>query len=199
MKIQRLSWAGLKIEVGRTTILIDPLLDPGQLGSEKSFFPIQTSTELVYVLVTHHHADHYDPPTINAHLSEKDYVLCHPLMSSTAAGDGVRVRAAALHDPIVLRGSEVCVVAVEAVDGPGDPQVSWIVSGAGRRIIHCGDTLWHGFWWKIGMTCPSFPPSREGRGGIADPPGGHRHPGTLAGFDRRFRRDLTLAGWVPPP
>jgi L-ascorbate metabolism protein UlaG (beta-lactamase superfamily) len=35
------------------------------------------------------------------------------------------------------------------VDGIGDPQVAWIVSAGGRTIIHCGDTLWHGYWWKI--------------------------------------------------
>jgi L-ascorbate metabolism protein UlaG (beta-lactamase superfamily) len=43
----------------------------------------------------------------------------------------------------------VSLTAVPAVDGFGDPQVSWVVQGAGKRIIHCGDTLWHGHWWRI--------------------------------------------------
>lgn len=24
-----------------------------------------------------------------------------------------------------------------------------MIQGGGRRIIHCGDTLWHGHWWRI--------------------------------------------------
>ena len=46
--------------------------------------------------------------------------------------------------------------AVPAVDGYGDPQVSWVVSAGGRRIIHCGDTLWHGAWWQIGRQYGPF-------------------------------------------
>ncbi|GAA0358999.1 MBL fold metallo-hydrolase [Actinoallomurus spadix] len=33
--------------------------------------------------------------------------------------------------------------------GDGSDQVAWVVEGAGRRIIHCGDTMWHGDWWRI--------------------------------------------------
>ena len=39
--------------------------------------------------------------------------------------------------------------AVPAVDGFGSPQVSWVVSDGETRLIHCGDTLWHGYWWQI--------------------------------------------------
>ena len=30
------------------------------------------------------------------------------------------------------------------------------MSGGGRRIIHCGDTLWHGSWWQIGRQYGPF-------------------------------------------
>ena len=41
------------------------------------------------------------------------------------------------------------ITAVPAVDGFGDPQVSWVIAAAGRRILHAGDTLFHGSWWLI--------------------------------------------------
>jgi L-ascorbate metabolism protein UlaG (beta-lactamase superfamily) len=41
--------------------------------------------------------------------------------------------------------------AVPAVDGFGDPQVSWVLEADGVRIFHGGDTLFHGHWWKIAM------------------------------------------------
>ena len=41
------------------------------------------------------------------------------------------------------------VTAVPAVDGFGDPQVSWVVAADGERILHGGDTLFHGAWWSI--------------------------------------------------
>jgi L-ascorbate metabolism protein UlaG (beta-lactamase superfamily) len=44
---------------------------------------------------------------------------------------------------------DVTVTAVPAVDGFGDPQVSWVIEGGGKKIIHCGDSLWHGHWWRI--------------------------------------------------
>lgn len=43
-----------------------------------------------------------------------------------------------------------------AVDGFGDPQLSWIVEGGGKRIIHCGDTLFHASWWRIARRFGPF-------------------------------------------
>ena len=40
-----------------------------------------------------------------------------------------------------------------AVDGFGHPQLSWVVEADGTRIIHAGDTLFHGGWWLIAMRC----------------------------------------------
>jgi L-ascorbate metabolism protein UlaG (beta-lactamase superfamily) len=36
-----------------------------------------------------------------------------------------------------------------AVDGLGDPQVSWLVEADGRRALHLGDTVFHGYWWRM--------------------------------------------------
>ena len=41
------------------------------------------------------------------------------------------------------------LTALPAVDGTGDPQVSWLLEADGRRVLHLGDTMWHGWWWRI--------------------------------------------------
>jgi L-ascorbate metabolism protein UlaG (beta-lactamase superfamily) len=41
------------------------------------------------------------------------------------------------------------VTALPAVDGTGDPQVSWLIEVDGKRVLHLGDTMWHGWWWRI--------------------------------------------------
>ena len=48
------------------------------------------------------------------------------------------------------------VTAVPAADGFGDPQVSWVIEGGGRRIFHGGDTVLHGSWWLIAMRHGPF-------------------------------------------
>ena len=45
---------------------------------------------------------------------------------------------------------------VPAVDGFGDPQHSWVVECEGKRIIHAGDTLLHGAWWRIARRFGPF-------------------------------------------
>lgn len=37
------------------------------------------------------------------------------------------------------------VTAVPALDGLGDPQVSWVVEADGKRLLHGGDTAFHGY------------------------------------------------------
>ena len=41
------------------------------------------------------------------------------------------------------------LTALPAVDGLGDPQVSWLVEAEGQRVLHLGDTLFHGYWWRM--------------------------------------------------
>jgi L-ascorbate metabolism protein UlaG (beta-lactamase superfamily) len=41
------------------------------------------------------------------------------------------------------------LTALPAVDGTGDPQVSWLLEAEGKRVLHLGDTMWHGWWWRI--------------------------------------------------
>jgi L-ascorbate metabolism protein UlaG (beta-lactamase superfamily) len=41
------------------------------------------------------------------------------------------------------------VTALPAVDGTGDPQVAWLVEAEGMRVLHLGDTIFHGYWWRM--------------------------------------------------
>lgn len=153
MKVQRLVWAGLKIECGTTTVLIDPIEDKSAVPVS-DWVPIEATTQRRHVLLTHIHNDHYDPSALRSHLSEFGFAVSHRSIAPTIAGAGFRARSVELHEPTLLR--ELCVTAVEAVDGIGESEVSWIVSGGGRRIFHGGDTLWHGHWWKLGAQYGPF-------------------------------------------
>ena len=41
------------------------------------------------------------------------------------------------------------LTALPAVDGLGDPQVAWLVEADGLRVLHLGDTVFHGYWWRM--------------------------------------------------
>jgi L-ascorbate metabolism protein UlaG (beta-lactamase superfamily) len=152
MQIQRLSWAGIKIVVGPTTVIVDLLEDTGRLrpimGDPKGpLFALDTEGSVHLALLTHLHPDHYDPVALRKRLAPLGRVVCHREIRDKIAADGLSVHALELEEPFSKGG--ITVTAVPAVDGFGDPQVSWVIEGGGRKIIHCGDTLWHGLWWRI--------------------------------------------------
>lgn len=147
-KVQRLSWAGLKIELDGTTLLIDPIVTDIWQGNRN--FPIVTpeiTTRRCHVLLTHLHNDHYDRAAITAVVGERGRVVCHEAIASDVASDGFRIRSATYYEPIQLGG--FLVSAVPAVDGLGvtGGQVSWVIRTDDQTLFHGGDTLWHGHWW----------------------------------------------------
>jgi L-ascorbate metabolism protein UlaG (beta-lactamase superfamily) len=156
LKIQRLAWAGVRLQYGSANLYLDPLLNTDVWGAalKDSMVPISAGTGDNFVLVTHRHPDHYDPIAIKAALGEGGTLVHPPSMGGPAIPAGIRTRVAPLYEPLIL--GDFTVTAVPAVDGYGDPQVSWIVSVGGRRIIHCGDTLWHGYWWQLGRQYGPF-------------------------------------------
>ena len=48
------------------------------------------------------------------------------------------------------------VAAVPAVDVLGDPQVSWAIECGGKRVLHLGDTMFHGYWWRAARRYGPF-------------------------------------------
>lgn len=42
-----------------------------------------------------------------------------------------------------------------AADGVGDPQLSWLVTRGRTTIVHAGDTLIHGWWWRVAQRAPN--------------------------------------------
>jgi L-ascorbate metabolism protein UlaG (beta-lactamase superfamily) len=152
MEIQRLSWAGIKVEVGDTRLAVDLLEDVSRLqpvmGEPKGpifAFPAEEAIDLA--VVTHLHPDHYDPRALHRCLAPLGKVVCHREVRDKISADGLPVHALELEEAFVHK--DISLTPVPAVDGFGDPQVSWVIEGGGRRIIHCGDTLWHGHWWRI--------------------------------------------------
>lgn len=156
LRIQRLAWAGVRLQLGKDTLLIDPLADPGVWGPalKDPLVQVEPGEGARYVLITHRHSDHFDPVAVRKALGATGTLVCAPETAAAAASAGFRVRTAPLYEPVLL--GDFTATAVPASDGYGDPQVSWVVAGGGRRIIHCGDTLWHGSWWHIGRQLGPF-------------------------------------------
>lgn len=48
------------------------------------------------------------------------------------------------------------VTALPAADGTGEPQLSWAIEADGARVLHCGDTLFHGWWWRMARFAGPF-------------------------------------------
>ena len=170
MRIRRLGWSGIEIERGSDTLLIDYILDTSELPLRDDRQPFPRAAEparAVGGLLTHLHADHADPGALAAALTHEAPVFrpvpargSGPDLELTARAEkafstvalGVRVvEAWTSHE-----AGPFTVHAVPAVDGFGDPQVSWIVEADGERIIHAGDTLFHQCWWRIARAFGPF-------------------------------------------
>jgi L-ascorbate metabolism protein UlaG (beta-lactamase superfamily) len=158
MYIQRLAWAGIRISSDDFNIVIDPLVNIGEstrfMGPPRmEVVPIKEQS-VQLALVTHLHPDHYDPATLRACLTPRGKVLCAQEIAPRLNTDHVPHREMDVYKPISV--GDVTVTAVPAVDGLGDDQVSWVIQVEDKRFIHCGDTLWHGNWWRIAKRFGPF-------------------------------------------
>ncbi|MDM4719535.1 MBL fold metallo-hydrolase [Micromonospora sp. WMMA1363] len=152
LHVRRLAWAGVEIRIGATRLLIDPLehaapLEP-VMGVPKRPLPAVDTPSGTHVLITHLHPDHYDHELL-AGLADDATVGCHAPIAPQVRAAGLNAIPQELGEPRSI--GLLTVTPVTSLDWRGNDcdQVAWVVEGAGRRIIHCGDTQWHGSWWQI--------------------------------------------------
>jgi len=157
LRIQRLAWAGIRLQLPGATLFIDPLIDPDIWGDAlpDRLVAVDDGIGDCFVLLTHNHPDHRDPMAISSALS-RGGVIAYPSGGSPLGGMGahIRERPSPLWEPQLL--GDFTATPVPASDGYGDAQVSWVVSAGGRRILHGGDTMMHGHWWRIGRQFGHF-------------------------------------------
>ncbi len=176
MRLTWLGWAGVELELDGATVVIDPLLDPGAafapFGERAAGTPLPevvpaAAGRAVAGLVTHLHRDHADAGALAAAL-----VPGAPVLGPPAGGGGDleelglaqaehEFRVAGLNRRQVAPWESVTigaftVTALPAVDGLGDPQVAWLVEAGGVKVLHLGDTMFHGAWWRMALRHGPF-------------------------------------------
>ena len=175
LRIQRLAWAGIRLQLPKATLFIDPLVDPKRWGPALAdrLVPVGDAVGDAYVLITHTHADHFDASAVREALGNGG-VLAHPAGTNPLPiPQGARAWPSKPWEPQLL--GDFTATPVPASDGNGDTQASWVVSAGGRRIFHGGDTLWHGHWWRVarqfGPYDAAFLPVNGARFGWRKPAG----------------------------
>ena len=163
MRVQRLKWAGLRLEAAGRVILIDAVENFASFAGGAATGQVDkggtlvsgTTTPADYILLTHLHPDHYDPQLIRDCLRPEGLVFCPHAVADTLRAVGLdRVVGFALGQ--VFEHSPLKMTAVYAMDGFGDPQCSWVVEDGEHRLLHGGDTLWHNQFWRLGTHYESF-------------------------------------------
>lgn len=169
MRLTWLGWAGVELEADGAAVVIDPLDDAGAvfapLGDRAAGTPLPhvvapTATDAVAGLVTHLHRDHADAAALAAALAPGALVLEPPAGVGDAVDGlalaqadhelgraGLERRRVAPWESVVVAG--FTLTALPASDGIGDPQVAWLAEAGGVRVLHLGDTIHHGAWWRI--------------------------------------------------
>jgi L-ascorbate metabolism protein UlaG (beta-lactamase superfamily) len=170
MRLTWLGWAGVELEADDgATVVIDPLADAGAvfaaLGDRAAGIPVPEvvaprAGAAVAGLVTHLHRDHTDAAALAAALAPGAPVLEPPAGGGDALEElacaqadheldaaGLTRRAVAPWESVTV--APFTLTALPAADGIGDPQVAWLAEAGGVRVLHLGDTMFHGGWWRM--------------------------------------------------
>jgi L-ascorbate metabolism protein UlaG (beta-lactamase superfamily) len=149
MELRRLSWAGIELTADGERLLVDPLQDVEPLrdflGEPKGPLVPAAIDDGVRALVTHLHPDHCDRALLRRAGNRR--VLCHDAIAATLRADGIEAIGVPLWETADAGAFRACPVPSQ--DWRGDDQVAWVIDADGHRIIHYGDTIWHGKWWEI--------------------------------------------------
>ncbi len=172
MRIRRLGWAGIEVEQGGESVVIDHILgwksiEPYIGPPRTPLLPTGKPGEATAAFVTHLHTDHTDAEALGAALSEGARLYRPPVMEGEPLETGgvavaeMELAEAGLDQVLMdewetVEAGPFTATAVPAVDGFGDPQISWVLEAGGKRLIHAGDTLFHGSWWLIQMRFGPF-------------------------------------------
>lgn len=165
MKIKRLSWAGVLVHLCDTAVIIDPLGKvpenqdqplAARLGEAKEdFVSFERQKSPAAIAITHIHPDHFDPESIQGAFG-RDIPVLVPEESKTFVNKFDFTNLIGVSAGESLQFGSLKLTAIDSADGYGTPQIAWIIEGDGKKIIHCGDTLWHGRWWKIASQYGPF-------------------------------------------
>jgi L-ascorbate metabolism protein UlaG (beta-lactamase superfamily) len=168
MRVKWLGWAGVEIEAHEERVLVDPLQDAaavfGWLAERGQAIPlpevVPARPGAVAGLLTHLHRDHADAGALNRALragatvyEPVDYGGEGAERLAITQADRELTNAGLVRQPVAAwAGTTIgafTLTALPAVDGTGDPQVSWLIEADGKRVLHLGDTMWHGWWWRF--------------------------------------------------
>lgn len=177
MNVRWLGWAGVEIESDGAALLIDPLDDPsatfapfGEAAAEGQVPEViapRSRGRAIAGLVSHLHRDHTDAGALTDALAD-DAAIYEPAPASGSAKENLGVAQAQIEleeatlerrtvtDWEQLEAGPFTVTALPAVDGLGDPQVSWLVEADGKRALHLGDTMFHSYWWRMAQRHGPF-------------------------------------------
>jgi L-ascorbate metabolism protein UlaG (beta-lactamase superfamily) len=170
MEIRRLAWAGLEVNADGETAVIDFVEDFSGLHGDSSpgeIPPSPASGTAVAGLLTHLHSDHADVDALGRALGPGAVVL-RPEKSFGSEAEVALIdkpesalEESGLPTRVVNPWETVEIgpfgfTALPAADGFGDPQVSWCIAADGCRILHAGDTLFHGWWWLSALRQGPF-------------------------------------------
>lgn len=169
MQVTWLGWAGVEVEAQGARLVVDLLGDPhgvvAALGEAGDAIPLPEVApaargESVVGLVTHLHRDHTDAGALAEALVPGAPVLHPPhgggddhenfwVLQGDSEIDQQALPRMAVDTWETHTFGPFRVTALPAVDSVGDPQVSWLIEADGTRIVHLGDSMFHGYWWRM--------------------------------------------------
>ncbi len=178
MRLTWTGWAGVELEADDgTTVVIDALQDAAAvfapLGDRAAgtpapqVVPAPGAGRAVAGLVTHLHLDHADAAALQAALAP-----AAPILEPPAGGGGPLEELALVQadQALTATGRErvqvapwetivaggFTLTALPAADGIGDPQIAWLVEADEVRVLHLGDTIFHGGFWRMALRHGPF-------------------------------------------